>query len=356
MADDPLQPPVSPEILLRYALIGALLSWMLFGISTVQLYIYHVSFPRDRKAIVWSVYIIFMLDIFQSIVAASEAWQTMCFGWGRPITLQYPWWPFSGLPLVSGIISLWVQSFYAWRIYQLGKWRVVPIIIIITALAQAGGAFGIAISSIFLNDIEQLHEPSMFARTIVWLGGGAITDLTIMTSMCYLLYSVKQRAKAFERSGLMVNRLIRLTVETGCACALTAVLELSFFLGMPETNIHLILTAAGLSLTVCSVYSNTLMTSLNSRAKLGERGCEYHSGGAGSTNIDFRHVDTNGNTMDTNFASHGPIAVNIMKGDSTTLDLRRPPDDKLPRVNWDVEMNSIDVHSTGKDSTSFVVV
>ncbi len=44
----------------------------------------------------------------------------------------------------------------------------------------------------------------------------------------------------FERSGLMVNRLIRLTVETGCACALTAVLELSFFLGMPETNIHLI--------------------------------------------------------------------------------------------------------------------
>ena len=38
----------------------------------------------------------------------------------------------------------------------------------------------------------------------------------------------------------MVRRLIRLTVETGCACALSAVLELAFFLGLPDTNIHLI--------------------------------------------------------------------------------------------------------------------
>ncbi|TFK91950.1 hypothetical protein K466DRAFT_481589 [Polyporus arcularius HHB13444] len=349
MADDPSQPPVSPEILLRIGpiLIGALLSWMLFGISTVQLYIYHVSFPRDRKAIVWSVYTIFALDVFQSIVVASEAWQTLCAGWGRPVNLQFPGWTFTGLPIVSSVVSVWVQLFYAWRIYQLGKWRVVPIIIIITALAQAGGACAIAISFIWLKDIERLHDTNMFARTIVWLGGGAITDMTIMSSMCYLLYSVKQRTKAFERSGLMVNRLIRLTVETGCACALSAVLELAFFLGMPETNIHLIL-----SLTVCSVYSNTLMTSLNSRAKLGGRGSEYSGG---STTIGFRHVDTNGNTMDTNFTSHGPVAVNIMKGDSTTMDPGRSPDDKLPR-NWDVEMNNIDVHPTGRDGTSFIAV
>lgn len=38
----------------------------------------------------------------------------------------------------------------------------------------------------------------------------------------------------------MVNRLIKLTVETGCACAISAVLELGFFLGIPSTNIHLI--------------------------------------------------------------------------------------------------------------------
>ncbi len=54
----------------------------------------------------WSVYTIFALDIFQSIVAASEAWQTLCVGWGRPSNLQYPGWTFTGLPLVSGISKL----------------------------------------------------------------------------------------------------------------------------------------------------------------------------------------------------------------------------------------------------------
>lgn len=65
--------------------------------------IYHVSFPRERFAIVFSVYTIFALDVFQSIVVASEAWQTLCAGWGRPINLQFPGWTFTGLPIVSSV-------------------------------------------------------------------------------------------------------------------------------------------------------------------------------------------------------------------------------------------------------------
>ena len=125
-------------------LIGALLCWMLFGISIVQLCtcphpapslprwgrtltrafsflpspplppraracvrrvadIYHVSFPRERFAIWASVYTIFALDIFQSIVVACEAWQTLCAGWGRPVNLQFPGWTFTGLPIVSSV-------------------------------------------------------------------------------------------------------------------------------------------------------------------------------------------------------------------------------------------------------------
>ena len=65
--------------------------------------IYHVSFPRERFAIWVSVYIIFALDIFQSIVVANEAWETLCSGWGRPINLQFPGWTFTALPIVSSI-------------------------------------------------------------------------------------------------------------------------------------------------------------------------------------------------------------------------------------------------------------
>ncbi|PIL22607.1 hypothetical protein GSI_15297 [Ganoderma sinense ZZ0214-1] len=343
MADNPPQPPVSSETLLRIGpiLIGALLSWMLFGISIVQLYIYHVSFPRDRFAIWGSVYTIFALDIFQSIVVACEAWQTLCAGWGRSVNLQFPGWTFTALPIVSSIISVWVQTFYAWRIYRLGKWRVIPVIIIITALAQAGGACAIAISFIWLKDIQRLHDTNMFARTIVWLGGSAFTDLTIMFSMCYLLFNVKRKTTAFARSELLVRRLIRLTVETGCACAISAVLELGFFLGLPDTNIHLIV-----ALILSKVYSNTLMTSLNSRASISGNRSQK---GSTMTTIGFRNVGALPETEDESASRGVPIHIS-QATDSSTAASGSPgtPDDKFAS-SWDVEMNGMRSSAKGSD-------
>ena len=73
------------------------------------------------------------------------------------------------------------------------------------------------------------------------------------------------------------------------------------------------------------------MTSLNSRAKLGQRGAEYSGG---STTIGFRNVDTRGNTMDTEFSSVGPVAVNIPKipTESGNTASTKSQDDKAPRV------------------------
>ena len=106
---------------------------MLFGISIVQLCasafrlqpitgpsssvlsrviadIYHVSFGfRDHRFIQVSVYTIFLLDIFQSIVAANEGWQTLIAGWGRPENLRFPGWTFIALPIVS-TIGAWLRS------------------------------------------------------------------------------------------------------------------------------------------------------------------------------------------------------------------------------------------------------
>ena len=55
------------------------------------------------------------------------------------------------------------------------------------------------------------------------------------------LYSAKRQSGNFQRSEFIVNRLMKLTVETGLACAVTAILELAFFLGMPATSLHIAL-------------------------------------------------------------------------------------------------------------------
>ncbi|KAM5543843.1 hypothetical protein V8D89_002460 [Ganoderma adspersum] len=265
MSNAPSQPPVSESTILE-CLIGALLSWMLLGISTVQLYIYHVSFPNDRQLIQAAVYVIYLLDIFQSIVAASQAWQFLVVGWGRRINLEYPGWTFTALPIVSSLVSLGVQTFYAWRVWQLGRWRVIPWIIVLTALTSAGAACAVAIRFAFTRSIISLHATSVFVSVILWLGAAAVADILIMSSMLWLLYAVKQRTRPFERSEFVVNRLIKLTVETGSACAIAALVQLGLFSGMPRTNIHLVLPTEALTIVLRTVYSNTLMTSLNSRA------------------------------------------------------------------------------------------
>ncbi|KAF8797578.1 hypothetical protein BYT27DRAFT_6933856 [Phlegmacium glaucopus] len=232
------------------------MSYMLFGISIVQLYLYNIRFPSDKFIIQFSVYMIFLLDIFQSVAVGSLAWHALCSGWGRFNALLFPGWTFSAVPAVTGIVSAWVQIFYAWRIHVMVNWRIIPIVIVVIALAQTAAALSIAIGFIPLKSILLLH--GMFPRTIVWLGGAALADVIVSISMVYVLYAAKKRA--FGGTEKVLNRLIRSTVETGVITTFCATMELGFFLGLPNTNIHVLF-----ALMLSKLYSNTLMTSLNSR-------------------------------------------------------------------------------------------
>lgn len=49
------------------------------------------------------VYVVFALDIFQSVVIAALCWHTLVSGWGRGSALIFPGWTFIALPIVSGI-------------------------------------------------------------------------------------------------------------------------------------------------------------------------------------------------------------------------------------------------------------
>ncbi|KAJ3714441.1 hypothetical protein C8R42DRAFT_646380 [Lentinula raphanica] len=77
-------------------------------------------------------------------------------------------------------------------IHLLGNWHVIPVLIIILALAQCAAAWAIGIGFIALQDIALLHKANMFARTIIWLGGAALADVIIALSMLYLVILIKE--------------------------------------------------------------------------------------------------------------------------------------------------------------------
>jgi len=91
---------------------------------------------------------------------------------------------------------------------------------------------------------------------IIWLASSAITDLIITT---FLVWYLQTHKSGFKKSNLIINRIIRLTVQTGLITSFIATLDLVFFLASPS-GLHLMF-----NFPLCKLYSNSLMSSLNAR-------------------------------------------------------------------------------------------
>ncbi|KAH9980494.1 hypothetical protein BJV74DRAFT_981662 [Russula compacta] len=249
--------------------IGSITSWLLLGILTMQLYVYYVSFPTDRGWIKFTVYGLYLLDLVQSVLITEVAWVVLCPGWGKSTSLVYTSWGFSLTPVVSGLISGWVQIFFAWRVWALGHstfWRVVTMVIFAIALTQAGSAIAAGIKFAHINNIERISAVNLLVS--IWLAGSALADVLIAASMLYFLVLAKRNT--MWNNGRSTNRritkLIRCTVETGVLSAAAASLDLGLFLGYNHNNLH-----AAVAMVLSKLYSNALMASLHSRGGVYER-------------------------------------------------------------------------------------
>jgi len=92
---------------------------------------------------------------------------------------------------------------------------------------------------------------------IIWLAFAALADVAIATIL--VLY-LKRHRTGFTQTDHVINRIIRLTVQTGLVTTVFTVTDLILFVSLP-TGLHLIF-----NLALSKLYSNSLMSSLNSRA------------------------------------------------------------------------------------------
>ncbi|KAF9444812.1 hypothetical protein P691DRAFT_834442 [Macrolepiota fuliginosa MF-IS2] len=137
--------------------IGYLLTWGLYGVFSVQVYIYFLAFPNDRVINKALVTIVFLLETLQAILVARDMFEAFARGFGDPdaITGLH----FSGLsaPIIGGTVGFIVQSFYAFRIRILSSWRVIPILICCMAVVQCVGAYISGIRGFIGKDVRNLN-------------------------------------------------------------------------------------------------------------------------------------------------------------------------------------------------------
>ncbi|KAJ7691467.1 hypothetical protein B0H17DRAFT_1063210 [Mycena rosella] len=241
--------------------IGGVVSTFLFGLGTLQTYHFYQLFPADRRALKWTVAILWFLELAHTIATWHAIYTLTVTLYAQPQFIDAPPHSIYVTILLSALISGIVQTLFANRIRVLsGRW---PITLICWVLTLARGAFAITAFVVILQAPSLL----VFEAQFPWLipaafGIAAGVDVLVAGSLCYYLW--KMRANGADRTRRMVETMVTWTIETGLVTCASSVVGLIMVVTRHD------LLWATFFLISAKLFSNCYLASLNARQRLRE--------------------------------------------------------------------------------------
>ncbi|KAI5896768.1 uncharacterized protein SCHCODRAFT_01151025 [Schizophyllum commune H4-8] len=219
-------------------LLGTFFNCILYGISITQTYLYWNSFSKkDAWYISSFVAFLFAADTVHTGFTIGYMYNCLINNFGNGNFLAKADWLFSTDPALTGIIGGTVQIFFAWRVKILTGNIWLALVIVACSAASLLAGIGTAIAC----GIVPMFADFLKFKVVValWLAASSVSDVLITIT---LVYHLRQHRTGFVSTDSHVDRIIRLTVQTG------------------EPDMHLMLNFA-----LSKLYTNSLMSSLNGR-------------------------------------------------------------------------------------------
>jgi len=194
--------------------IGCVLNWGLYGVLSVQVYMYYLSFPNDRwipKALVYTLYLI---ETAQVIIVTNDSFDTYARGFGNLDSLASVKLEWLAVPVLCGIVSCAVQLYYAYRLLLLSGSRLLASTISVIAIVQGiAGVVSGARACILKSFTVLASDKFMTSAVTVWSAGSAMVDVIIALAMTIVL---SRKDTGLPNTHEIVSKIIRMVVETGC--------------------------------------------------------------------------------------------------------------------------------------------
>jgi len=245
-------------------LFGYCLDIFLYGILTVQTYLYYLAFPQDRNSTKSVVYFIYIIGTLQTALALRDFYTLFCTLQGNQFLesslpdlvfdirrFGFMWFT---IPVGDALVASAVQLFYAHRIYMITKAKIVTAIVL--GLASLQFIFSILSAPLFFgNGLQRFQLPGLVTLLI---GGvsSAVCDVFIAIYMAY--YLAVQMRGASKNTQVLVTKIVRIMLETGI---LTAAMALAHPILASFTMYGVMIP--GLSLG--KLYGNSMLVLLNNR-------------------------------------------------------------------------------------------
>ncbi|KAK0223764.1 hypothetical protein IW262DRAFT_1492718 [Armillaria fumosa] len=242
-------------------IVGFLLNWGLFGTLSVQLYLYYLAFPNDRRFIKYLVYGIYVIEFAQTMLVAHDMFAMFGYGFGDVDALTRSNFNWPTVPIMSAVVAGVGQVFYAYRIHIVSNSRTIPIFVICISLTSFVAAIITGVYSFQASDLARMNSQRMYITAGIWCGlASALCDILIAICMTYYLM---RRTTSLRRTRILVTKIIRLTIETGSVTAVVALLTFILFITFPLRMFH---TAPALLMP--KLYANAVYVVLNSRFRI----------------------------------------------------------------------------------------
>jgi hypothetical protein len=243
-------------------LVGYSVGGVLFGVATTQLYLYHVSFPKDPFWIKSLAYFVWLLEFGHQVSLSHAVYVVLITNYGDASILTNVPSSTTAMNILSLLIAFVVRGFYIYRVWNFSRSWLLATGLLLVSLAGAGVfAWNIAIQYRMGNNLIA------FGREYTWLiitsaAVAASSEILISFSMCWILFRERQ-ANSIQSTMRAVDQLIIWSLETGVftsglliATAICAYMFKNSFIW------------AGIWFIAYRAYSNSFFAVLNGRTKL----------------------------------------------------------------------------------------
>ncbi|KAJ7759153.1 hypothetical protein B0H16DRAFT_1534558 [Mycena metata] len=254
---------------LGVTLIGIFICCTLYGVTTLQTFIYIKKFwQTDKKEVK-------LLETAHAAFVCSYIFRVTIIDLDSPLALIRTSVSDDITTGITAFIIFFVHCFYIWRIWILSDKRLLLVIpLAVGAVSHLGLEMAVMALTFRWPDFSQFHRITGYFTGAVAIA--AAIDITIAVVMFLLLRTRKTGIKSTEQ---ILNRIVTYTISTGLLTSVIDIVILAAFIGSPDTLVYLCFYDF-----VPNLYANSLLAMLNSRGdeKL-QVGIELDIGGTGST-------------------------------------------------------------------------
>ncbi|TBU26595.1 hypothetical protein BD311DRAFT_762073 [Dichomitus squalens] len=246
-------------------LVGALISAILSGTVTTQVFLYLKLYGTDDyKRNTFIVCTLWTLDSLHLAMVFASCWIYLIRNFGNTAICDYIPWTIALTVALTAIVTLISHCFFAHRIYMLSKqsWTLTAPIILL-----AVGRLAAALVS--TSEMINLRSYSAFVSQVGWV---FTTGLSLSTSVDVLITVILITLLQRSRTGFstLTDRLIDVvtvyTLETGLLTCITTAVSLICWLTMPRNLIFL-----ALHFSIPKLYATSTLATLNARKSLRRR-------------------------------------------------------------------------------------